>query len=1180
VALERADIRFRFDDLESAPRLSVTAYPISVPVSGATPAAAPQSGAAPEAETATESGAAPEAETATESGAAPEAETATEPGAAPEAETATEPGAAPQAEATAPVRFRMYTNYPHFIERAEVRVFERGQSTRDVPLAVLPVGPDGTAEWQPPTDDFQGPVRELAYRLRAYDANGRFDETVSRPLWLVRGDAPGPVPTGKGDELLAGYGESEIAARSIDLGSVGSVRVDGSGIPPEHSVWLAGERVPVDEHGNFVAETLLPSGAHTVEVAVLGPDGNGELYLRDLEFDRSDWFYVGMADLTVAGHSTSGPLDELTARDAPYDPDSFADGRLAFFLTGKFGEDWGLTASADTREEPVEDLFTNFLDKDPESLFRRIDPEYYYPTFGDDGTVEESAPTSGKFFVKLSKAESHAMWGNFKVGYLDNELAHVDRGLYGANVHYQSLSTTDFGEQRAMLDGFAAEPGTVPSREEFRGTGGSLYFLNRQDLLVGSERVRIEVRDKDSGIVSGVVHLQNAVDYDIDYLQGRILLTEPLGAIVDDELLVRTGGLSGDEAWLVVQYEYTPGFDELDAVASGGQGSLWVNDYVKLGLTANHNDDTGPNSSLYAGDLTLRRSAQSWLKLQAGRSEGLVSTSLRSDDGGFNFQSPTGPLLTDVNAEAYRVDLRIGAGDWFAGRDDHLSLYGQMVDEGYSAPGMNTLADTQQYGGTLGIALTKDLQLDAKADRLVQKDALESMTQEVDLSYQLTSHWDLSAGARHEYRNDDSALVPVTQQEGRRTDAVVQVGYDSREWWRSYVFGQGTLASTGDMDENNRFGAGGAFRISDRLLFDGEVSGGDGGAGAKVGTTFQQTDRTSYYLNYSLENERSDNGLDGRGGSLITGARSRLSDSASVYLENRYQHMDTTGLTQAVGMTLAPRNHWNLAVNWESGTLTDRQTSADIERRAGGGSIGYAFDRVQLSSGVEYRFDRSEALDGTKSDRTTWLFRNNLKVQLNPDWRLLGTFNHSFSDSSLGNFYDGGYTKAVMGYAYRPVHHDRLNVLTKYTYFYNLPTTDQLSPLGTPSQYVQKSHVAAVDVSYDVLANLTLGGKYAYRLGQVSLDRDNPDFFDNSAHLVVLRTDLRFLKDWESSVEGRMLDLTDLKDRRIGALVTLYRYLGKNFKVGVGYNFTDFSDDLTDLSYDHHGFFFNLVGTL
>ena len=95
-----------------------------------------------------------------------------------------------------------------------------------------------------------------------------------------------------------------------------------------------------------------------------------------------------------------------------------------------------MTASADTREGPVKDLFSNFLDKSPDSLFRRIDPDYYYPSFGDDGVVEEMAPTLGKFYVKASHGENYGMWGNFKVGYVGNELAHVDRGLYGANAHF------------------------------------------------------------------------------------------------------------------------------------------------------------------------------------------------------------------------------------------------------------------------------------------------------------------------------------------------------------------------------------------------------------------------------------------------------------------------------------------------------------------------------------------------------------------------------------------------------------------------------------------------------------------------------------------------------------------------------------------------------------------------
>src|SRR5260370_5885573 len=98
------------------------------------------------------------------------------------------------------------------------------------------------------------------------------------------------------------------------------------------------------------------------------------------------------------------------------------------------------------------------------------------------------------------------------------------------------------------MDAFAAQPGTMLSYEEFRGTGGSLYFLHHQDILTGSESVRIEVRDKVSGIVTGVVNLRSNVDYDIDYLQGRVLLSAPLSSIANDILLVRSNCLSGEQS--------------------------------------------------------------------------------------------------------------------------------------------------------------------------------------------------------------------------------------------------------------------------------------------------------------------------------------------------------------------------------------------------------------------------------------------------------------------------------------------------------------------------------------------------------------------------------------------------------------------------------------------------------
>jgi hypothetical protein len=306
-----------------------------------------------------------------------------------------------------------------------------------------------------------------------------------------------------------------------------------------------------------------------------------------------------------------------------------------------------------------------------------------------------------------------------------------------------------------------------------------------------------------------------------------------------------------------------------------------------------------------------------------------------------------------------------------------------------------------------------------------------------------------------------------------------------------------------------------------------------------------------------------------------------MSDSATVYQEDRYQHTaSSNGLSRAMGMDWAITDRWTVGADWEQGTLIDRQTQAKTKRNAGGGRLSYRFEGLMLSSGVEYRNDDTQQPDGTWSDRVTWLFRNDAKLQLTDDWRLLAKLNHSFSNSSQGEFFDGGYTEAVIGGAFRPVKHDRLYALAKYTYFYNMPTTDQVGAQSTPIEFLQKSHVASLDVSYDLTRSWTIGGKYAYRRSEVSLDRVDPQFFDNDAHLYILRADWRFQKNWEGSLEGRMLDMPDLNERRSGALITLYRYLGKHFKIGIGYNFTDFSEDLTDLSYDHHGLFFNLVGTL
>ena len=107
-----------------------------------------------------------------------------------------------------------------------------------------------------------------------------------------------------------------------------------------------------------------------------------------------------------------------------------------------------------------------------------------------------------------------------------------------------------------------------------------------------------------------------------------------------------------------------------------------------------------------------------------------------------------------------------------------------------------------------------------------------------------------------------------------------------------------------------------------------------------------------------------------------------------------------------------------------------------------------------------------------------------------------------------------------------------------------------------------------------------MGGKYAHRSGEVALDRDDIDFIQSRANLYILRADWHFIHRWDALIEARMLDLPDAEDRRSGALLGIYRHVGENIKFGLGYNFTDFSDDLTDLDFNSQGVFINLVGKI
>ena len=190
---------------------------------------------------------------------------------------------------------------------------------------------------------------------------------------------------------------------------------------------------------------------------------------------------------------------------------------------------------------------------------------------------------------------------------------------------------------------------------------------------------------------------------------------------------------------------------------------------------------------------------------------------------------------------------------------------------------------------------------------------------------------------------------------------------------------------------------------------------------------------------------------------------------------------------------------------------------------------------------------------------------------------MLANLDALVSESEESDFRNGEYVEASLGYAYRPAQGDRTNLLFKYTYLHDLPGEDQVTADGTTDGPQQKSHILSVDGNYDIAPSLTFGAKYGYRKSEWA-DRGTDLFTSNTAHLGILRLDWHIVHKWDLMLEGRVLlsDETDIEET--GGLIGIYRHMGNNAKIGLGYEQGTVSDNPADIDYDSKGVFLNIIG--
>lgn len=227
------------------------------------------------------------------------------------------------------------------------------------------------------------------------------------------------------------------------------------------------------------------------------------------------------------------------------------------------------------------------------------------------------------------------------------------------------------------------------------------------------------------------------------------------------------------------------------------------------------------------------------------------------------------------------------------------------------------------------------------------------------------------------------------------------------------------------------------------------------------------------------------------------------------------------------------------------------------------------------------------------TEQTQWLSTNRISYKVSEDWRVLGKLNYALTESrstqaGIDDLQDAKLVDASLGLAWRPTQ-GRLNLLAKAQYLYDLAPVGQINLLS--SQVDQQSQILSAEATYELNPNWELAGKLARRNTYTRLERGVGDWFSNDANYAAAQVRWHFgdrgvdaqgqVQDlwhgWSAMAEYRMLDV-ERDGLKQGALISLDKDLGKNLRFGVGYNFTDFSSDLSQLKYKSDGWFINLVG--
>ncbi len=316
--------------------------------------------------------------------------------------------------------------------------------------------------------------------------------------------------------------------------------------------------------------------------------------------------------------------------------------RAALFLKGKVKGDYLLTIAYDS-------------DKDVrDRLFRDIQPDEFYPIYGDSSTRGFDAQSTQRFYVRVDKGRSFLLYGDFQSSAPGDarKLSDYSRSLTGLKQHYET--------DRVTVNAFASQDTLRQRVEEIpaNGTSGPFQLGNRGG-VINSEKIEILTRDRHQPAVILKTESQaRFTDYEVEVFTGRILFRGPVSSL-DENLNPKS---------FRITYEVDQGGDKF--WVGGVNGKVKITDNVEVGASVVEDRNPQAHYRLSGASVTVKPTEKTVVIAEVARSEGINGTGnaqrieVRHDDKNIAVRVMAGK--SDVNFDNPAAQLSKGRGEYSA----------------------------------------------------------------------------------------------------------------------------------------------------------------------------------------------------------------------------------------------------------------------------------------------------------------------------------------------------------------------------------------------------------------------------------------------------------------------------------------------------------------------------------